>query len=62
MAEIVNLRRARKQMKRDQKAEEAKQNRLAHGRRKAERRLQEARTAKTRRDLEAHRLEPGDGA
>jgi uncharacterized protein DUF4169 len=62
MAEVVNLRRARKQMKRKQQAKEAEQNRLAHGRPKAERRLEKARAAKARRDLEAHRIGPGDGA
>jgi len=62
MAEIVNLRRARKQMKREHEAERAEQNRLAHGRPKAARRLQKARADKARRDLEAHRVGPGDGA
>ena len=37
MAEIVNLRRAKKQRDRDDAAVSAKQNRIRHGRTKAER-------------------------
>jgi Domain of unknown function (DUF4169) len=62
MGEIVNLRRARKRMKREHEAERAAQNRLAHGRPKAERRLQKARAEKARRELEGRRIGPGDGA
>jgi Domain of unknown function (DUF4169) len=58
MAEIVNLRRARKQMKREQEQGRAERNRLMHGRPKAERQLQTARAEKARRELDGHRLPP----
>jgi hypothetical protein len=58
MAEIVNLRKARKQMKRKQEAGRAEQNRLMHGRTKAERQLDKARAEKAMRKLDAHLLPP----
>jgi hypothetical protein len=61
MGEIVNLRRARKDAKRREDAVRAAENRLAHGRSKAKRALEEARAEKTRRELDAHRLETEDG-
>jgi hypothetical protein len=61
MGEIVNLRRARKDAKRRENAVRAVENRLAHGRSKAKRTLEEARAEKTRRELDAHRLETEDG-
>jgi len=60
MADVVNLRMARKQAKRRQAEQEAAQRRLAHGRSKAERTLQRARTDKAERELERHRLESED--
>jgi hypothetical protein len=60
MAEIINLRRARKRAKRDEDDKRAAENRLAHGRPKAERDLQEARHELTERRLDAHRIETGD--
>lgn len=57
MAEIVNLRLARKRKARDVAAEAAAQARATHGRSKAEK--TRARAAKAERDVEAHRL---DGA
>ena len=62
MAEVINLRTARKRAKREQDAKRAEENRLAYGRPKAERRLEDARAEKLQRDLDAHRIEPGDGA
>ena len=62
MAEIVNLRKVRKQMKRKQEAKRAEQSRLAHGRPKSERLLEKARAEKARRELESHRIGPGDEA
>lgn len=62
MAEVINLRTARKRAKRKQDAKRGQENRLAYGRPKAERRLEEARAEKLQRDLDAHRIEPGDGA
>jgi hypothetical protein len=58
MAEIVNLRRARKQMKREREQKRAERNRLMHGRPKAERQLQTARAEKARREFDGHRLPP----
>lgn len=60
MGELVNLRAARKQAKRQEKERVAAQNRLAHGRAKSERRLAAARREKGCRELDAHRIERGD--
>jgi hypothetical protein len=60
MGEIVNLRKVRKQAKKREDAERAAANRIVHGRSKAERTLQEARTAKIQRHLDGHRLDTGD--
>jgi hypothetical protein len=60
MGEIVNLRKVRKQAKKRDDAERAAANRIVHGRSKAERTLQEARTAKIHRHLEEHRIDTGD--
>jgi hypothetical protein len=57
MADVVNLRAARKRAKRRQAELEAAANRLAHGRPKAEHDLQQSRRDKARNDLEAHRLD-----
>jgi Domain of unknown function (DUF4169) len=61
MGDLVNLRRVRKATKRREDAVRAAENRLAHGRSKAERALEEARDEKSRRELDAHRLETEDG-
>ena len=61
MGEIVNLRRARKAAKRREDAVRAAENRLANGRTKAERALEDARAEKARRELDARRLETEDG-
>lgn len=60
MGEIVNLRKARKQARKVQEAERAAANRITHGRTKAERTLQATRAEKTRRLLDAHKIDPGD--
>ena len=60
MAEIVNLRVVRKRAEREARAEHVQHNRIKHGLSKAERELQRARKAKSKRDLDGHRLEPGD--
>lgn len=60
MAEIVNLRRARKERARRTKDETAQQNRLTHGRSKAERTLTAAQTRLETARLDAHRRERGD--
>jgi hypothetical protein len=61
MAEVVNLRTARKQAKRRKDEQSADANRLAHGKPKAERAIEAARRAKADRDLDQHRIEKGDG-
>ena len=60
MGEIVNLRKARKQARKRQEAERAAANRIAHGRTKAERTFEATHAEKTRRLLDAHKLDPGD--
>ena len=57
MAEIVNLRRARKARTRAEKEREADANRARHGTPKAARDLAEARTEKALRDLDAKKLD-----
>jgi hypothetical protein len=61
MGEIVNLRRVRKQVARQRVEALAAENRIVHGRSKAERELAQARAEKNSRTLEAHRLEREDG-
>jgi hypothetical protein len=56
MAEIVNLRRARKARDRASSEAQAEQNRIAFGRTKAERKLTEAEKTLAERRLEGHRL------
>jgi hypothetical protein len=60
MADVVNLRIARKQASRRQAEQEAAQRRLAHGRSKADKALQRARSEKAERELDRHRRESGD--
>ena len=60
MAEIVNLRRARKQRARQDAEKQAQQNRISFGRTKAERSLTDAERDKAAQALEGHRL-PGEG-
>ena len=61
MAELVNLRTARKQATRRQSEQRANANRLAHGQPKHVRKLEDARQAKTNLELDRHRIETGDG-
>ena len=60
MGNIVNLRKARKVVRKLQEAERAAANRITHGRTKAERTLEATRAEKTRRLLDAHKLDTGD--
>jgi hypothetical protein len=60
MADIINLRRARKRVMRRQDAQRAAENRMAHGLSKAERAVAEARSAKARRDLDQRRIDRGE--
>ena len=59
MAE-VNLRTVRKRDKRRQHDQRAHANRLAFGQPKDVRKIEAARQAKARRDLDRHRVEIGD--
>ena len=58
MAEIVNLRRAKKAKARSEAEEKAAANRAKFGTPKEERELTKARSQKQGRDLEAVRLDP----
>ena len=60
MAEIVNLRRVRKRAAKQREDERAAANRITHGRTKAERTLEATRAERTRRLLDAHKVDPGD--
>ena len=61
MADLVNLRIARKRAKKRQDDLQAETNRLAHGQLKHRRKLAAARQVKASRDLDRHRIEKGDG-
>jgi len=56
MAEIVNLKRVRKQQARKTKEKAAEANRIKHGVAKPVRELAKARTEKAARDIEGHKL------
>ena len=60
MAELINLRAARKRAKQRQHDTRAEANRLLHGRPKHQRKLRTERRAKAGRDLDQHRIEKGD--
>jgi hypothetical protein len=60
MGNTVNLRTFRKRAERRREAELAAERRLAHGVSKLDRTLAHTREDKVRRDLEQHRIEPGD--
>lgn len=57
MADIVNLRNARKAKTRKEKSVAADANRAAHGRSKTEKALTKARNEKAARDLDSHKRE-----
>jgi hypothetical protein len=59
MAELVNLRLARKRAQQRQEDERASANRLAHGQPKHRRKLEAAQQAKASRDLDLHRIDSG---
>jgi len=61
MGPIVNLRTARKYVKRRRAEQEAAQHRLAHGRSKAEKALQRSQSDKAQKNLAQHRIERKDG-
>ena len=61
MAELVNLRIARKRAKQRQADLRADTHRVAHGQPKHRRKLAAAQQAKASRDLDRHRIDKGDG-
>ena len=61
MAEIINLRRARKAKSRADEAAKADDNRVAFGRPRTAKTLQQKRTVLETDRHEGHRLERGDG-
>ena len=58
MADIVNLRQARKQKARDEKTRVAEQNRALHGSSKAEKQRDRLIADKAEKFVTGHRLEP----
>lgn len=62
MAEIVNLRRARKQRERDRKEAGASENRIRFGQPKQVTAAEEARRAQAARRLDGHRRDNGGDA
>jgi hypothetical protein len=60
MAEIINLRIARKRADRQRSMERAAAARVSHGMSKAERILAKANRDKIRRELDKHRIETGE--
>ncbi len=60
MAEIVNLRIARKRAKRQSDAERATQARILNGLSKAERAFALTEDSKFRREVDKHRIETGE--
>ena len=60
MAEIINLRQARKQKARAEAEKTAAQNRISFGRTKAERKLTEAERDKAARHIDGHKLQRDD--
>ena len=61
MAELVNLRTARKQARRRAEDQRADAHRLANGQPNHQRKLADARQSKASRDLDRHRIDRGDG-
>jgi Domain of unknown function (DUF4169) len=61
MADLINLRKARKQAQRRRSEQKAASNRLAYGRPKTERRLERFRGEKAERHLDGHRIDDGEG-
>jgi len=61
MAELVNLRTARKRAKRRADDQRADAHRLAHGRPNHQRKLEDAQQSKASRYLDGHRIDIGDG-
>lgn len=61
MAELINLRTVRKRAQRQKDEQRASAKRSAHGQPKRVRQLEADKQAKASRDLDAHRIDRGDG-
>lgn len=61
MAELINLRMARKRARQRQDDTRAQASRLAHGQPKGQRKFEAARREKANHDLDLQRIEKGDG-
>jgi hypothetical protein len=62
MGEIVNLKRFRKRMERDEAGRQAETNRARFGRTRSERELDKKRGARAAEILDQHRLDEGDAS
>jgi len=62
MGEIVNLKRFRKRIEREDASREAETNRAKFGRTKSERELDKKRSARAAETLDQHRLDGGDAS
>jgi hypothetical protein len=60
MSEVINFRKARKQVIREQESKKADENRVRFGRTKEERQQQDAEKEKATRILDQHRLSRED--
>lgn len=60
MGDVVNLRKFRKQAKKQEDAERAAANRIVHGRPKSERDLHGKNADKLNRHLDLHKIDSGD--
>ncbi|MBB6249894.1 DUF4169 family protein [Nitrospirillum iridis] len=61
MGDVVNLNRFRKQKAKEERAVKAAENRVIHGRTKAERTADQQQQDRQTADMDGKRLEPGDG-
>ena len=62
MGDLVNLKRFKKRVARDQSAKQAEANRARFGRTKSERILEEQRASRASDALERHRIDGGDAS
>ncbi|MEC4591145.1 DUF4169 family protein [Nitrospirillum amazonense] len=60
MGDVVNLNRFRKQKAKEERAAKAAENRVVHGRTKAERTAEQKRQDSQTADLDGKKLEPAD--
>jgi len=61
MAELINLRTARKRARRRDEQSRAANNRIVHGQPKSERKLEAALKEKAKQALDRHRIDKGGG-